>query len=413
MEPVFFPDDPQFWFETLRTFGHITYGGADFGETVVTTQRIKAGDYDSWHDEWLATADRVADEGRTALTHGHRISARDAFLRASNYYRNAEFFLHGDATDPRILHAYDASVACFREAAGLFTPPIEPIAIPYENTTLPGYLYRVDDSGTPRPTVVMFNGFDGSAEEMHFVGAAAAVERGYNVLSFDGPGQPGTRHHQGLLFRPDWESVVGPVLDHALTLPEVDPARIALLGNSMGGVLAPRAAAFDHRVAALIAFDGIYDLGTITTSPVPGDRAEAERRLRADHDPELDAVLEEAMAASPMVRWAMQQGMYVMGAESPRAFGAAYLDYHVREGIAEKITCPTLVCAGADDGFFAGQPELLYAHLNCPKKLLEFTAEQGAAAHCQAGAQRLAFARVYDWLDETMGAAASAGSVRS
>ncbi|MCS0636025.1 alpha/beta fold hydrolase [Streptomyces sp. LP05-1] len=403
MKPLFFPDDSQFWFETLRTFGHIAYGGADFGETVVTAERIIAGDYDSWHDEWLATADRVAAEGRSALAGGHPVSARDAFLRASNYYRSAEFFLHGDPTDPRIHHAYDASVACFREAAALFAPAVEPVRIPYRDTTLPGYLYRADDSGGPRPTVVMFNGFDGSAEEMHFGGAAAAVERGYTVLTFDGPGQPGTRHHQGLTFRPDWEHVVGPVLDHARTLPEVDPFRIALLGTSMGGLLAPRAAAFDHRIAALIALDGVYDLGTIATASVPGDRAEAERRLRAEHDPELDAAMEAGMAADPMVRWAVQHGMYVLGAATPRAFAAAYLDYHLRDGVAERIACPTLVCSGADDGFFRGQPELLYEHLTCPRTLLEFTAEQGADAHCQAGAQRLAYARIFDWLDDTFG----------
>ncbi|MFF5212164.1 alpha/beta hydrolase family protein [Streptosporangium sp. NPDC000396] len=400
MTPLFFPGNPSFWYETLRTFGHIPYGGADFGEVVVTCRRITAGDYDSWHDEWLATADRVADDARDALAGGHHVSARDAFLRASNYYRAAEFFLHGNAADPRIRHAYDASVACFRQAAALFTPVVEPVEIPYEGTVLPGYLYRADESGAARPTVVMHNGFDGSVEEMHFFGAAAAVERGYTVLSFDGPGQPGTRHSQGLMFRPDWENVVGPVLDHVLTRPEVDPTRIALLGVSMGGLLAPRAAAFDQRVAALIALDGVYDLGDIATSGVPFPRAEAERRLRADHDSELDAAMEAVMATSPMLRWAIEHGMYAMGAPTPRAFGAAYLDYHLRDGIAEKITCPTLVCAGADDGFFKGQPELLYEHLTCPKTLLIFTAEQGADAHCQSGAQRLAFARVYDWLDD-------------
>lgn len=256
MNPLFFPDDVQFWFETLRSFGHIAYGGADFGEVATTAQRIRPGDYDSWHDEWRRIADRVADEGWNSLAGGHQVSARDAFLRASNYYRNAEFFLHGDPADPRIRSTYDAAVDCFRQAAALSVPAIVPVEIPYRDTVLPGYLYRTDDSGAARPTVVMCNGFDGSVEEMHFFGAAAAVERGYTVLSFDGPGQPGTRHRDGLIFRPDWEHVVGPVVDHAQALPEVDPDRIALFGASMGGLLAPRAAAFDHRIAALIALDG-------------------------------------------------------------------------------------------------------------------------------------------------------------
>lgn len=400
MKPLYFPDDPQFWFETLRTFGHIAYGGADFGEVAVTAQRIVSGDYDSWHDEWMLTAERVASEGRDSLARGHRVSARDAFLRASNYYRNAEFFLHGDSGDPRIRQAYDASVHSFRQAAALFTPTVEPIEIAYQGTGLPGYLYRADDTGAPRPTVVMCNGFDGSVEEMHFFGAAAAAERGYTVLSFDGPGQPGTRHRRGLTFRPDWENVVGPVVDHALALPEVNPDRIALLGNSMGGLLAPRAAAFDQRIAALIALDGVYDLGIVATSLMPGDPAEARRRLQAEHDPELDATLEAAMAADPTARWAIEHGMYVMGAPTPRAFAASYLDYHLRDGIAERIECPSLVCAGTEDGFFQGQPELLYEHLTCPRTLLRFTADQGAGAHCQVGAQRLAYARVFDWLDD-------------
>ncbi|MFK5151135.1 dipeptidyl aminopeptidase, partial [Klebsiella pneumoniae] len=90
--------------------------------------------------------------------------------------------------------------------------PIKHVEIPYENTTLPGYLHLVDDSGRPRPTLIMHTGFDGSVEEMHFSGARAGVERGYNVLAFDGPGQYGPLHREGLVFRPDWEKVITPVV---------------------------------------------------------------------------------------------------------------------------------------------------------------------------------------------------------
>lgn len=92
-------------------------------------------------------------------------------------------------------------------------------------------------------------------------GAAAAQERGYTVITFDGPGQPGPRYRDGLVFRPDWETVVSPVIDWATGRLEVDPGRIALFGNSMGGGLAPRAAAFEPRIRALICIDGVYDIG--------------------------------------------------------------------------------------------------------------------------------------------------------
>ncbi|MEU6298569.1 alpha/beta hydrolase family protein [Streptomyces erythrochromogenes] len=406
MKPLLFPNNIQFWYETLRSMSHIAYGGADFGEVVSTGERITEGDYDSWYTEWMATADRVSGEADKALAAGHRISARDGFLRASNYYRSAEFFLHGHPCDPRHDDAYDRSVACFKAAAALFTPVIEPVRIPYEDTTLPGYFYRVDDSGTPRPTLIMHNGFDGTAEEMHFFGAMAAIERGYNVLVFDGPGMPGPRHHQGLVFRPDWENVITPVVDFAETLPEVDDSRIALIGISMGGILAPRAAAFEHRLAALIAVDGLYDLGQIAVRNVPGTREEAERLLRAASAPELDAAFEQAMTSDPIARWAINHGMYVMGVDTPRAFNASYLDYTLADGIAERIQCPTLVCDAEEDMFFKGQPEQLYDHLTCPKTFMAFTTEEGAGAHCHPGAMRLSIARIYDWLDDTLAAAA-------
>ena len=402
MQQILFPDDEQFWYETLRSFSHIAYGGADFGEILAISERITAGDYDGWHDAWLAAADRLAAEAGDALRAGHRVSARDGLLRASNYYRSAEFFLHGQPDDPRHHHAYDRSVECFQAAARLFTPAVQPVAIPYENTTLPGYFYPAGDSDLPRPTVIMHTGFDGTAEEMHFAGAAAAAGRGYHALVFDGPGQAGPIHHQGLVFRPDWENVVGPVIDFAFTVPGVDGKKIALWGLSMGGLLAPRAAAFEHRLAAVVAVDGVYDMGQTGRDFIASDPG-LERRLSAAADPELDAELAQLIAASPVLRWALDQGQYVFGAPTPRQTVAAMLDYNLRDGIAEKIACPALICDAPSDLFFTGQAQLLFDHLTCPKTFLEFTAEEGADAHCQVGAQRLALSRIYNWLDDTLG----------
>lgn len=245
----------------------------------------------------------------------------------------------------------------------------------------------------------MHSGYDGTCEEMHAFGAAAGQERGYHVVTFDGPGQPAALHFDGLHFRPDWEHVVTPVLDWVLGRPEVDPNRVALLGASMGGLLAPRAAAFEHRLASCVAFDGVYDMGLTAAAWMPGSRADVEAMLRAESAPEVDATIERLMEANPNIRWAATHGQYALGVDSPRALFAAFLDYTLADGIAEQITCPTLVCEAGSDIFFEGQPQLLLDHLTCPKTLLQFTDAEGAGAHCQAGAQRLAFARIYDWLD--------------
>ncbi|MGK9237278.1 alpha/beta fold hydrolase [Inquilinus limosus] len=405
MQRILFKNNPSFWYETLRCFGHIAYGGADFGEVLVTADRIVEGDYDSWHDEWKSMADRVAAVAERSLAGGHRVSARDGFLRACNYYRSAGFFLHANPTDPRIHTSFNRGVDCFRAAAKLFEPTIEPVEIPYEKTTLPGYFYRGAGAGSERrPVVVMHSGFDGSAEEMHFSAAAGIAEHGYHVLTFDGPGQAGPIHREGLVFRSDWENVVGPVLDHLLTRPEIDPDRVALLGVSMGGILAPRAAAFEPRVKAVIALNGIYDMGTQAISLFgEGDRNRARQVLRAESAPKIDAMLAEMEAKDPHIKWSFSHGKWVLGESTSRGYVAGLLEYHLADGIAERIACPTLVCSGSSDQFFKGQPEMLYEHLTCPKTFLEFTGELGDDEHCQAGAQRLAIARISDWLDDTFG----------
>ena len=186
-------DDESFSFETLRAAGFAPYGGADLGEILVTADAIINGDEASWHQEWKATADRVRVIGEGSLAAGHRVSAREALLRASNYYRVAEFFLREHpASDPEVTLLSTRAQDTFVAAINLLDTPVETISILCEGTTLPGYLFLVDDSGTPRPTVIYNNGYDSTAEESYFAIAAAALRRGYNVLAFDGPGMGAT-----------------------------------------------------------------------------------------------------------------------------------------------------------------------------------------------------------------------------
>jgi hypothetical protein len=125
--------------------------------------------------------------------------------------------------------------------------------------------------------------------------------------------------------------------------------------------------------------------------------------LQADQAPALDQALDGLMKASPTTRWAMIHGMYAFGVSTPRAYVAAMLDYNLGGGVAEKMSCPTLVCDAEGDLFFKGQPQLLYDRLTCPMTMIRFTNAEGAGSHCQVGAGPLAFARIYDWLDETLG----------
>ena len=216
-------------FEALRTAGAAPYDGADLGEVLATTRLIREGDLKDWLSAWRATAERVHQLARTSLAAGHRVSARQAFLRASNYYRTAEFFRRESPIGDRLLLELSRrSREAFGEAIDLMDRPVERIAIPYGDIELPGYLFRVDDAPTPRPLIIYTNGYDSTAEESWFAIAAAALERGYHVLAYDGPGQGAVIRERGLPFRPDWEHVLGAVIDFAVKQPGVAPEAIAL-----------------------------------------------------------------------------------------------------------------------------------------------------------------------------------------
>lgn len=391
--------DDTFGFELLRTIGHTVAGAADIGECLAAAGRMTDGDVDSWYREWLALAERVSREAETSTASGHHVSARSGFLRASNYFRAAEFFLHEDPDDPRILSTWRDSRDAFARAVPLLPHPAEAVAIPYEDTMLAGYLYRPDDDPQPRPLLIFHGGLDSTLEELYPAAAVAAVTRGYHCLTFTGPGQGEAVRVQGLPFRPDWEAVVTPVVDFALTLPGVDPDRLALLGWSLGGLLAARAAAFEPRLAALIAWDGVFDNFAAARPMLPPDVADDADELFARNPRALDDYFEQAMAANLGARWAFTHGMWAFGKASPGELIAAGRDYHLR-GIAELIRCPTLVCAADADPFWQGQPEQLYAALTCPKTFICFTAAEGAGHHCHVGAHTLFHQRAFDWLDE-------------
>ena len=74
--------DPTFSLQLLRAIGETYYKGADIGECLSTAYRIREGDFESWYTEWLKTANRVHKYAEDCLAAGHKVSAREAYLRA-------------------------------------------------------------------------------------------------------------------------------------------------------------------------------------------------------------------------------------------------------------------------------------------------------------------------------------------
>jgi pimeloyl-ACP methyl ester carboxylesterase len=432
-------DDPTFSLQLLRAISETYYKGADIGECLSTAYRIKAGDFESWYSEWLKTAKRIHSYADDCLSKGHLTSAREAYLRASNYYRTSEFLLM-DPEDPRIQSTWGNSKECFGKASNLFPFLVEPIEIPYEDgTTLPGYFYHylnadghgvyggrymggnvntgnnniengknTDSKATSpvNPTLIVHGGFDSTLEELYSSTAAPALERGYNCLTFEGPGQGGVIRKQKIPFRHDWEKVVTPVIDYAINRKDelgIDPTRIALMGISMGGYLAARASAFEHRISASILYNGVYDGYDAIASSFPKPLLTA---IEEGNSKLVDTTITALMESDPNVKFNIKHGMWTTGANSPYDLIVGARKYTTK-GILNKIKCPTLVLDAVKDDSFPGQPKKVYDGLTSvaasSKKYILFTEEEGAEEHCQCGAPALANQRIFDWLDDTFG----------
>jgi pimeloyl-ACP methyl ester carboxylesterase len=403
--------DPTFSSQLVRAIGETYYNGADIGECLSTASRIKEGDFESWHKEWLNTAQRVHKYADASLVAGHKVSACQGYLRASNYYRAAEFLLM-DPEDPRIQTTWGNSKECFRKAVELFSRQIkvEPVEIPYDQTKLPGYFYSSsnnDDDDTTsswsrqkRPTLIAHGGFDSTLEELYSSAAAPALERGYNCMTFEGPGQGGVIRKQKIPFRYDWEKVVTPVIDFIRQNYEeqCDLNRLALMGISMGGYLAARAAAFEHRISACILNDGVYDGYDAVASSFPKSLLTA---IENGDSKAVNVVLGIMMESDPNIRFNIKHGMWTAGVNTPYELIQGSKNYTIKY-IAQNIKCPTLVLEAEKDDSFPGQPKKVYDALTSPKSYIKFTEEEGAEEHCQAGAPALSNQRIFDWLDETL-----------
>ncbi len=401
-------EDSQFSFQTLRLLSEVTSGQADINEVIETARKIPEGDIERWREEWAVTADRIRRHAEEFEKQEHLISAAESYLRASNYYRAATFYTSlslydgcGDDVISRLEALEESSLACFGRMIKL-SGEAKPVKIPFENTELPGYFYNANrPDGRPSATLIMLNGFDGTKEEFYSY-ALAARKRGMNTLTLEGPGQGEVIHKMHMPFRPDYEKVITPAVDFLIQQKCVDPSRIVLWGESFGGYLAPRAAAFEHRLAGCIANSGVYDFMGFRGGK-DMDRETFFNAVASMPETQYQAMSAQMMAKSSQAAWATKHGVYVFGAKDPRDFILKSKDYYLG-GLAEQIQCPTLVTDSNSEDNFPGQAKQLYDALRCRKDYILFSEEDGAQEHCQEGAKLYANGRIFNWIEDILGA---------
>ena len=210
--------------------------------------------------------------------------------------------------------------------------------------------------------------------------------------------------------RPDWENVVTPVMDYTLSRPEVDPGRVALIGWSFGGYLAPRAASGEHRLVACIADPGQWDMFEAIKRILPrfGISSEIVDSL-PNVDPKALQPFVEAVERSPQLTWTFKQrSLWVHGLDSMTDYLRIAPQYRLSDRV-NKIRCPTLI-AWAENDPVASFAETLYEALTCPKTLLRFITAEGAGDHCEMNARTLSHQRAFDWLDEVLDAKKATGA---
>ena len=381
--------------QLARTFIGAYVGGADLGEAMATARRVPAGDYDAWHDEWDRTATAAQRAAEAAARRNLRIPSGRAYLRASEYSRQSYFFLRHDLSDERVAKAYRRQRELFRLAMSVLPYSVEPISIAFDSVPLNGYVFRPGDADdTPRPTVLFPGGFDGTCEEMFKFGAHSAMDQGWNAITWDGPGQGGQLIEHGVPMRPDFESVLTPVVDWALDQSFVSADSLALVGRSLGGYLGPRGVSREHRIRALVADPGQFDfVSRFVDMFSAGDWSKV---LAAD--PVMDDQL-AGFLSDPRSREFYGSRMAAMGAESFGSWLRLLATYSL-DGLAEQISCPTLVTEG--EGDFASQSRKLFDALTCEKEFHAFTEAEGAGGHCEGMGQVIWQDAVFSWLAERL-----------
>ena len=266
--------------------------------------------WEDWCRIWSEEAKLHEDQGADAAKRGHKVTASEAFLRAAIYYHYGKHYFWIDPEQYR--QAHDNMLRCYKAAASDADPPMEHLEIPFDGSLLAAWLRR--PRGVARPKVaVILPGLDACKEELH-AWSDAFLRRGLATVQLDGPGQGETAFR--LPIRSDWGKVIGAVIDALEQRGDLNGQAVGVVGQSLGAIYAPLAAAFEPRVKACIANCGPFDYGKLYDS-----------RPRS-HLSELFRIRSHAANDAEAVANARKLSL---------------------EGVAQQIKCPLLVVFGGGD----------------------------------------------------------------
>jgi len=328
---------------------------------------------------WQDVADQLEQQAAEAEKAGHNRTAGQKYLRAAAYLSQAERMQ--SAKDPGRNVIYQHGLDLLQKCFDLLDPSTSRVEVPFEGTSLPAYFTDASRGGEPVPVMIVWNGLDSTKEHMYTSSFPAELAaRGISTLMVDCPGSGEALRLRGLTSRATTEDWARACVDYLESRPDIRPDRIGLVGWSLGGYYAPRAAAFEKRLALCVAWGANHDWGAVQ-----------KRRLEREGE-------------NPVPHY-WDHVLWVWGEEDLDTFihkaEAVNLD-----GIVEQITCPFLIAHGENDR----QIPVAYAYrsyeqaVNSPKRELRvFTPDEGATEHI--GLDHLPHVGTFiaDWVTDTFG----------
>jgi len=332
----------------------------------------------AWISAWSALAKQVQGYAERDEAAGHSLSGGRKYLRASVYWFTAERMC--GHKQPAKLELYRAMCTCFERGVRLRAEPVEFVTVPYEGTSLPALFHRAPGAA-PRPAMIHFDGFDVTKEWMFLCGITREfAARGISTLMVDHPGVGAALRLQGLSMNPDSERWARAAMDWLERRDGVDARRVGVIAMSLGGYYAPRAAAFEKRLAACVAWGARWDNA-------------------ASHG----RILRDPQAARSVTGW-VEHALWYYGAASPEEAYAKIAQMNL-DGIAERITCPLLVVHGANDRQVPVEQaqRTVSAAVNSPRaELRVFDEQEGGAEHVGGDLFSPTLDCIADWVQDVL-----------
>ncbi|KAJ4122960.1 hypothetical protein NW768_009951 [Fusarium equiseti] len=400
-------EDSNFNFDILTGLAQAHNDGADINPILSVAKDIIPGDFDSYTKEWFKLANDTKTQALDPENAYDPVNVRATWFSVANYFRRADVYNRADWDDPRINEYWDEQRAAFYKAISALPVPAERVEIPSGDFNVSGIWYSQPHAGNrtkKSPTIILTQGFDAAQEDLYSTIVVPALHRGYNVFSFEGPGQPTPRREQGLGFIPDWERTVTPVVDYLLTTkaPFVDSEKLILYGHSFGGYLAARAAAFEPRLKALMLNGGVLDGYDAYTPFLPPKLLSL---LKSGQKEAFDKAMDDVLAdpeGSTDLKWGMLQAKWAFKTTSIYEFFQMVKEYTLKGGLLDRIQMPVWIADGEFETLMEGQSKRVKDGLGDRAELHFFNGTAGF--HCQTGAPQEMARAMFAWLNKTLGA---------